>query len=315
MSAPVLSTGDLYDFKLLENGGMEPVFTGEDTQEEVEGEKVFRFFRFRVALGGEQATATSVAGGGVAGTRISPDLRAFFDTDCPKKIVKILGGISSGERIPIIEAGAGHGMLGSYFNMLCHSAGIPTYVTLTDVPEHLDLVTKTAQASVENAICNTLMVDALEFGDLKMMQEAVGKAIRMSRMSEESSGSYPGFSAEIAPPPPPPAEIGGGGGGETPPPVLIGAGITFWECVYEPLGGMIKNFLDRWKNGIVILGYFRRNWSGEKRFWTKILKGLKVEVVHECLLEEREETEIFAPIHTKDQDAEWNARVYKITKK
>eukprot|EP00397_Hematodinium_sp_SG-2012_P055873 GEMP01068527.1.p1 GENE.GEMP01068527.1~~GEMP01068527.1.p1 ORF type:complete len:224 (+),score=53.19 GEMP01068527.1:17-688(+) len=98
--------------------------------------------------------------------------------------------------------------------------------------------------------------------------------------------------------------------------VLIGAGIAYWQCVYEPLKKTMTQHCER--GGTVYLGYFKRDWGTEKRFWTKCIKSLQTEVVWEGIIgSENRNAATHAPVCTTDavKDGDWNARVYKITAK
>jgi len=233
---------------------------------------------FGVMLGGGQDHGTEVVGGGVAGTRISPDSRAFMTS----KVADLLKSINPTK---VVELGCGHAVLGCWVASILQSQQTETsstcnpQVILTDVPDFLNLaeIARDANPHLD------LAVMPLRFGDVDMLRDVLGQS------STDTDGEE-----RIC---------------------LVGAGVTFWESVYEPLAVTVKEFLSKHKRGIVVLGYFRRSWSGEKRMWTKLLKGLDVQIVHESLLEGELDAHLWAPLCTRDQDAEWNGRVYMIQNK
>jgi len=233
---------------------------------------------FGVMLGGGQDHGTEVVGGGVAGTRISPDSRAFMTN----KVADLLKSVNATH---VVELGCGHAVLGCWVASILQSQQVETSstsgprVTLTDVPDFLDLaqIAKNANPHLD------LAVMPFRFGDANMLRDLLEQHSTDAEDEERIC--------------------------------LVGAGVTFWESVYEPLAVTVKEFLSKHKRGVVVLGYFRRNWSEEKRMWTKLLKGLDVQIVHETLLEGELDACLWAPLCTRDQDAEWNGRVYMIQNK
>lgn len=235
------------------------------------------------------APETSIPGGGVAGTRISPDCRVFI----------LVGAHTLKNLAPsfVVELGSGHGMLGTWacaqLNPRSEEAreldpqGSSIPVVLTDIADFLYLATETKQLNPHLP----LHVAPLHFGDKRMLEDVLDR---------------PELQEHV------------GGEGRTC--LLIGAGITYWECVFEPLAATLMQFLEGKANPnehrVVLLAYFKRDWSVEKRFWTKLLKPLEVEVIHEMTL--ADEGEVDSAVHApscrrSEMDGLWNARLYKIS--
>lgn len=97
------------------------------------------------------------------------------------------------------------------------------------------------------------------------------------------------------------------------PVVALGAGIFYWECVYEPLLDSLVQLCHGAHQGTALLGYFRRDWKVERRLWTKLMpqRGLAAEVLWEGEVDEPDDASAFAPACTRTP-GEWNARVYRV---
>ncbi|CAD7950824.1 unnamed protein product [Amoebophrya sp. A25] len=335
---------------------------------------------WNVAVGGEQ-DASDVQGGGVAACRLSPECVFFIEngretlldeySSCRRRSAS---STRTSEQAVLLELGAGHGCLGAWAAALlsttekleddlevledhqvedsssstragsspaCSSpASLPAssssssprdswlqppstacppspgtttsrpLVFLTDLPDFLFRAETTIAANAPTRASGGLQAFPLPFGET----EAVVKWFQHV------------------------------GGDQPPRVVLLGAGITYWECLFEPLIATLGDFFDRAGPGsCALLSYFRRNWSLEKRFWTKLLvKRFHVEVVAEgkvdddgVVVDDQEDggnvgrqtnttprtrrvrdQRLYAPTCTRDNEtAEWNLRLYKVTPK
>ncbi|CAD7945229.1 unnamed protein product [Amoebophrya sp. A120] len=106
------------------------------------------------------------------------------------------------------------------------------------------------------------------------------------------------------------------------PMLLLGAGITYWECLFAPLAETMEQFfaLRHHEEDTALISYFRRNWSGcEKRFWTKILPRVcDVEILTQGKLVGEKDARIFAPLCTRGEfegEDDWNVRIYRLRRK
>ena len=364
----------------------------------------------------EALEGLDVAGGGVAGDKISPDCRGFF---------RFLSEDSGDALRPLtdathlIELGAGHGCLGATAGAC--SAHPETTVLLTDVEGFLKLARTTAKLN------KFPEPKPLHFGDREMLERCIRSVIFGHGAADEGSRSpdrlvLPGFftgvieqvastvvkqaSEEVESrqlqdrDQDPTWRVEWRHTGKDrvqinkleilPRVALVGAGVTYWECVFGPLADTVRQFLGgseaqapasplfigalseklcecfaakgveveiggpdvdaedairvRLLEGSssasarnVFLGYFKRHWSLEKRFWTKMLpKGecsLSVQVAFETCLnasQQQGDRHVFAPLCTRDSEAAnsksvpaaadasaghsepWDARVYRI---
>lgn len=174
----------------------------------------------------------------------------------------------------IIELGAGHGLVG----ISCAALRPASRLVLTDVePSFAERSAAANSAELQERI----IVRRLPFGEAEPLQSIL----------EELKRSNPDQ-----------------------PIIAVGAAVTYWECVYSPLGVTLQQLCAA--GGEAILGYFMRDWKVEKRFWTKILPklGLQVDTLWECLIEEPDNDTCFAPTCSRTA-GEWNARVYRISQK
>eukprot|EP00746_Dinoflagellata_sp_MGD_P013523 gnl/MRDRNA2_/MRDRNA2_129263_c0_seq1.p1 gnl/MRDRNA2_/MRDRNA2_129263_c0~~gnl/MRDRNA2_/MRDRNA2_129263_c0_seq1.p1 ORF type:complete len:294 (-),score=78.36 gnl/MRDRNA2_/MRDRNA2_129263_c0_seq1:23-883(-) len=174
----------------------------------------------------------------------------------------------------MIELGAGHGLVG----ISCAALRPVSRLVLTDVE------TSFAERSVEAnspELQERVIVRRLPFGEAAALQSILDEL-------KQSSPDQPI--------------------------IAVGAAVTYWECVYSPLGVTLQQLCAA--GGQAILGYFMRDWKVEKRFWTKILPklGLQVDTLWECLIEEPDNDTSFAPTCSRTA-GEWNARVYRISQK
>eukprot|EP00811_Abedinium_folium_P009493 NODE_18775_length_877_cov_3.458667.p1 GENE.NODE_18775_length_877_cov_3.458667~~NODE_18775_length_877_cov_3.458667.p1 ORF type:complete len:284 (+),score=121.07 NODE_18775_length_877_cov_3.458667:65-853(+) len=177
----------------------------------------------------------------------------------------------------LVELGSGAGLLG----FACAALIANATLVLTDVAELVPFAQRSIAAN-EPALASRCVARPLPFGDAAALDAVLGE-----------------FAAQA----PAPAVV------------AVGAGIFYWECVYTPLAETLEHLCCR-AGGQALLGYFRRDWKVERRFWTKLLpqRGLEVEILWEGVAPEPTDTATFAPVCTRTLDGEWNARVYRIVR-
>ncbi|CAE8634969.1 unnamed protein product [Polarella glacialis] len=264
--------------------------------------------------GGEPPPVLEIEGAGVAALRVSPDAVAmlrWLDTD-PE-------ALPTGAAV-FLELGAGHGLLG----LACAAMRPDARLVLTDAADVLPFAERSVAAN-EPSLARRCFVRPLAFSDAAALEDILqefayagpGESTVDTDSGEDVTGS----------PLPESNQRGGceaalGRGNESTEPctsieslpvVAIGAGICYWEVVYKPLAETLAQLCSKGR-GYAILGYFRRDWKVEKRFWTKVLQqqGLQAEVLWEGEVDEPENPSAFAPACSRTS-GEWNARVYRIS--
>lgn len=172
-----------------------------------------------------------------------------------------------------LELGAGVGCIGLACAALCPES----FVVLTDVPDLAPVAQRSIEVNV-GELAHRVVVRSLPFGDI----------VAFNALTDEF---HPLCLSN--------------------PVVVLGAGIFYWECVYTPLAETLKHLCDA--GGYALLGYFRRDWKVERRFWTKLLPrlGLTADVLWEGTVDQPGDTASFAPACSRTP-GEWNARVYHV---
>lgn len=231
--------------------------------------------------GGTVPEVEGTPGGGIAALRISPDAVALLQwlEGAENTEAALPGG-----RALLLELGSGHGFVG----LACAAARPEASVVLTDVPELLAHAERSVAANTEELAARAL-VRPLAFGDAAALETLLAELGHGCEADESATPSRLPRSL-----------------------VALGAGIFYWECVFQPLADTLAQLCR--VGGTAVLGYFRRDWKVERRFWTKLLPqlGLRVDVLWEGEVEEPKDKGAYAPACTRTP-GEWNARVYHVT--
>lgn len=242
----------------------------------------------------------------MAGLRLSPECRFFIERGAREALGSCVGETRRPSPLFLIELGCGHAGLSAYLAALRCAA-----VIATDLPEFLYRADVTAEANEDfygelqekPRSLKNFRTAPLPFGD----REALERIFRDLEMvgSEKENRKV----------------------------VMVGAGVTYWECLFEPLMQTIADFFDLCSTSSnqkpedsdctpeVYIAYFRRNWGGcEKRLWTKLMpKRFSVDVVAEEFADEHTHIDprVFAPYCMRDaeQCQDWNLRLYRIRPK
>jgi len=233
-----------------------------------------------VVTGGIAPAVADVPGAAVASLRVSPDAVGFLqwlDMEDPGCDVLPHG------RSLIIELGCGVGLVG----LACAGLRPEACAVLTDVAALLPRAQRSVSANGD-ALASRISVRPLPFGDAGALDAILAEHLAASERGGSDIDSHPAI-------------------------VAVGAGIFYWECVYAPLAETLERLCSA--GGSAVLGYFRRDWKVERRFWTKLLPqhGLQVEVLWEGVVQEPGDTGSFAPVCTRTP-GEWNGRVYRVSR-
>ena len=158
-------------------------------------------------------------------------------------------------------------------------------VTLTDLPEVLPALERSV-ASNHEELQNHLIVAPLSYSD--------DQDIENSLVSIASSSKL----------------------------VVLASDVIYWESLFVPIAETLQKLFARKPDGVAYIGYGKRDWKSEKRFFTKILKqhDLACETVGQwmanednCDAQDTDGAVIYnEAIGTDDND--WNTRIYKITR-
>jgi len=182
-----------------------------------------------------------------------------------------------------VDIGAGVGLVG----VVCAALGAD-HVTLTDLPEELEAL-KRSVASNHESVKHRLNVLPLTFGGAESEVEAV--------LSDAKLHPHRNL-------------------------VIVGSELIYWESLFEPIAMTLKKLVVD-HNGIAFIGYRKRVWKTEKRFFTKVLKqfGLDCQVLGQWMAVEEDGASqttdgnvvyTDATSNNNDSEPEWNTRVYKI---
>jgi predicted nicotinamide N-methyase len=157
-------------------------------------------------------------------------------------------------------------------------------VTLTDLPEELPALDRSV-ASNKDELKKRLRVMPLSFGNMEEIKEIVTSSPNGSNL------------------------------------VVVGSELIYWETLFVPIAETLRELVVNNK-GVAFLGYRKRVWKTEKRFFTKVLKqfGLEAEVKGQWLAIEEDGSSqktdgnvVYTECLGEEESDEWNTRVYKIT--
>ena len=98
--------------------------------------------------------------------------------------------------------------------------------------------------------------------------------------------------------------------------VVVGSELIYWESLFEPIARTLQRFAHE-HNATIYIGYRKRVWKTEKRFFTKVLGqvGLDCEVLGQWLATEEDGVSQKTDgqvIYNTSEDGEWDTRVYRI---
>ena len=157
-------------------------------------------------------------------------------------------------------------------------------VTLTDLPEELAALHRSMDSN-PGTVRSRLRVMPLSFGNV----DEINSIIR----------SYPDGSSLV----------------------VVGSELIYWETLFVPIAETLHELVVN-NHGVAFLGYRKRVWKTEKRFFTKVLKqyGLEAEVKGQWLAIEEDGSSqktdghvVYTECNGDEESEEWNTRVYKIT--
>lgn len=157
-------------------------------------------------------------------------------------------------------------------------------VTLTDLPEELEALKRSVASNIDS-VRNRLEVLPLSFGNDKEIEEVIGAGESRNEKL-----------------------------------VIVGSELIYWESLFEPIAHTLRKLVIQ-HNGVAFIGYRKRVWKTEKRFFTKILKqvGLDCQILGQWMAVEQDgasQTTDGQVVYTEAENAqletEWNTRVYKI---
>jgi predicted nicotinamide N-methyase len=160
-------------------------------------------------------------------------------------------------------------------------------VTITDLPEAIDAVQRSVDANMPR-IRSRISVQPLSYGNQTEIDQVLSSLDRTWKL------------------------------------VILASDIIYWESLFIPIAETLHRFIHQHR-ATAYIGYRKRDWKTEKRFFTKILAQykLKCDVVYECQVEEEDgvsqETDgrvVYHEILENEvpQDSSWNSRVYRISK-
>lgn len=157
-------------------------------------------------------------------------------------------------------------------------------VTLTDLPEELEALKRSVASNIDS-VRNRIEVLPLSFGNDKEIEEVI--------RAEESRNEQL---------------------------VILGSELIYWESLFEPIAHTLRKLVIQ-HNGVAFIGYRKRVWKTEKRFFTKILKqvGLDCQVLGQWMAVEEDGASqttdgqvVYTEAGNAQLETEWNTRVYKI---
>jgi predicted nicotinamide N-methyase len=98
--------------------------------------------------------------------------------------------------------------------------------------------------------------------------------------------------------------------------VVVGSELIYWESLFEPIAKTLQRFAHEY-GAKIFIGYRKRVWKTEKRFFTKVLGqfGLDCEVLGQWLAVEEDGASQKTDgqvVYKTSEDGEWDTRVYRI---
>lgn len=160
-------------------------------------------------------------------------------------------------------------------------------VTLTDLPEELEALKRSVACNHHESVRNKVHVMPLSFGN----DEEIDRVVGQHHKQQENL-------------------------------VVVGSELIYWESLFEPIAKTLNRLILN-HSGVALIGYRKRVWKTEKRFFTKVLKqyGLDCIVVGQWMAVEEDGASQTTDGQVMYTDAssfiagmepEWNTRVYKI---
>lgn len=157
-------------------------------------------------------------------------------------------------------------------------------VTLTDLPEELSALERSVESNCE-AVKERLRVKPMSFGNHSEISDVVNSVSNPHKL------------------------------------VVVGSELIYWETLFVPIAETLRELLVS-HGGVAYIGYRKRVYKTEKRFFTKILKhyGLEAEIMGQWMAVEEDGSSqrtdghvFYTEASGEDEDEEeWNTRVYKI---
>jgi len=103
--------------------------------------------------------------------------------------------------------------------------------------------------------------------------------------------------------------------------VILASDIIYWESLFVPIAETLDSFINKHNASAAYIGYRKRDWKIEKRFFTKILSQHNLEclVVFEGFVDEEDGASqstagsvVYSHEKNTSHESTWNMRIYKI---
>lgn len=158
----------------------------------------------------------------------------------------------------IIELGAGVGLCGIVLSILgCN------YVTITDLPEAIELISKNIERNyhhISSSSCSSASLSSLTTNtNININSNQVLRSDVLRWGIDEDYIRYPLTTMENL--------------------IVIASDCVYWEHLYEPFFQTLDYFITT-HNATVILSHFKR-WKKEKKFFAMCQKKFQVEILYE----------------------------------